>query len=81
MTALLCLLVGVAALVFAVVLPEQRLNLGLVAVVAGAAAAALAPAARRRTAPPHSALSDASSHHEDPADRPGAVPPVVGGRE
>lgn len=69
MTAVLCLLVGIAALVLAVVLPDQRLYLGLLAVVAGAAAVALAPARR-----------DAARQPEDHAaatEPPDADPPVV----
>jgi len=47
MMATLCLLAGIAALALAVRLPDQRLVLGLLAVVAGAGAVALAPRARR----------------------------------
>lgn len=63
MTALLCLLMGIAALALAVVLPEQRLTLGLVAVMAGGAAALLAPATRGRVP------------QDEPAEEEEAAPP------
>lgn len=82
MTALLCLLMGGAALALAVVLPGQRLYLGLLAVVAGAAAALLSPARARpadgEVAAPAPDPRDPAPPDPDPRD-PG--PPDFGSWE